>query len=145
MVERTAQAPRAAELVATLWRGEPPSMSAAGPAAAERRGGLLAALARLAARADGLARRAPAAERPALQLLVETARAIGAVLGTTDSVPAPAPRAVADAGGALASPARLRLARMERWLAARAASDLGAEPAADLCLWALEHLEAEDT
>jgi hypothetical protein len=34
---------------------------------------------------------------------------------------------------------------MERWLAARAASDPGAEPAADLCLWALEHLEAEDT
>jgi hypothetical protein len=46
--------------------------------------------------------------------------------------------------GGLASPVRLRLTRMERWLAARAAADASAVPAADLCLWVLEHLEAND-
>jgi hypothetical protein len=39
-------------------------------------------------------------------------------------------------------PARLRLARLERWLAARATHEPGAMAAADLCLWLAEHLEA---
>jgi hypothetical protein len=32
---------------------------------------------------------------------------------------------------------------MEQWLAARAAEDPDAGPAADLCLWVLEHLEVD--
>ncbi len=39
-------------------------------------------------------------------------------------------------------PLRLRLARLERWLTARAAAEAEATAAADLCLWLAEHLEA---
>jgi hypothetical protein len=111
-----------------------------------------AALAGLAARAERAAARGAPAERPAACLLAETARAIDAALATVapgePAGPDPAPHPAlgpgrGGAGGALASPLRLRLARMERWLAARAAADPGAEASANLCLWVLEHLEAE--
>jgi hypothetical protein len=39
------------------------------------------------------------------------------------------------------SAAVVRVARMEQWLTARAEHDPAAQPAADLGLWVLEHLE----
>jgi hypothetical protein len=138
--------PDAAGLVATLWRDAPPVLvpPAGGrgePAASSAR--LLAALTQIADAAGTEIRDegGPGAGAPrAAMLLADTARAVVAVLA--DPVPAPLPAARTPAGG-LASPTRLRLARMEQWLAARAAEDPDAGPAADLCLWVLEHLEVD--
>jgi hypothetical protein len=55
----------------------------------------------------------------------------------------------ARAGGAIGprggdrrpSAAVVRVARMEQWLPARAEHDPAAQPAADLGLWVLEHLD----
>jgi hypothetical protein len=100
------------------------------------RAALAAPLARAAERAEWLAARGPAAGRDAARLLAETARAVGAALHAERPAPTSA--------GGLASPVRLRLTRMERWLAGRAAADPAAAASADLCLWVLEHLEAND-
>lgn len=140
----------AAGLVAALWHLQPPDAWAVSrPVDAEA--GLRATLLRLAETADGIGSgismvASEAAACATAQLLADTARA---VVATVVDQPAPA-RLPSDttpvagtlvAGWALASPDRQRLARLERWLAARAAVDPIAEPAADLCLWVLEHLE----
>jgi hypothetical protein len=126
-------------------------------------GRLREALGRLVEQADALAERAADAERPAAHLLADTARAVEAALREAPAdapPPAVAPERAAGgqsagqsgavggpsggpSGGALASALRLRLSRMERWLAARAAVDPGADAAADLCLWLGEHLEGD--
>jgi hypothetical protein len=147
--------PRAARLdagalVAALWRAHPPDVWASGRPWHLGDGRGLQVLTQLAERAERLAARG-GDTRAAARLLAETARAIAAVLARDPAADGPAARAntPADAaptgtasGGALASPARRRLVRMERWLAARAAGDPAAVSAADLCLWAVEHLEA---
>lgn len=135
----------AAALVAELWRREPPDMWTRGRRGGAGGAGLREALARLTEDADRLADEAPAAERPGVRLLGETARAVHAVLQAhgAASAAAAAPTPDPGAGGTLASPARLRLARMERWLATRAAADPSAEASVNLCLWVLEHLETD--
>jgi hypothetical protein len=152
----------ASALVATLWRTAPPEMWALErrlPAVAD---GVHVALARVARDAEHVAAGAAAEpERAAARLLAETAWAILAALGdrvgalvagavagpvpgpVSGPVSGPVPGPAATAGAGLASPVRLRLARMERWLAARAAGDPAAGPAADLCLWVVEQLEVE--
>ncbi len=129
----------AADLVTALWRVAPPEVWALGWRAAED--GVHGALARVAADAEQLAERAAApGERGAARLLAETARAVHSALRDPSAAPVTGP--LPTAGGGLASPVRLRLARMERWLAARAATEPEAAPSADLCLWVVEHLEA---
>ncbi len=129
----------AADLVAALWRVAPPEVWALGWRATED--GVHGALARVAADAEQLAERAAApGERGAARLLAETARAVHSALRDPSAAPVTGP--LPTAGGGLASPVRLRLARMERWLAARAATEPEAAPSADLCLWVVEHLEA---
>lgn len=134
-------------LVADLWRRNPPDVWTHGRRGAAGHAQLREALVRCAAAADQLAGEAPAAERPAVQLLGETARAVLTALrdhgAGPDSASVPSPDPGAGAGGTLASPVRLRLARMERWLSARTSADPSAEASVNLCLWVLEHLEAD--
>ncbi|GJG89082.1 hypothetical protein tb265_42630 [Gemmatimonadetes bacterium T265] len=131
----------AAGLVASLWRTAPPSMWAPERGAAAPAVELSAVIARLAADAERLLREAEAEERPAVALLAETARAVCTALGTQP----PTPDRAGGEGTALPSSARLRLARMEQWLAARAAADPCAEPSANLCLWVLDQSEGGPT
>jgi hypothetical protein len=51
------------------------------------------------------------------------------------------PRAAGIAGDRRPDAAVVRVARMEQWLTARTEHDPSAQPAADLGLWVLEHLE----
>lgn len=136
----------AAALIATFCRATAARWEPGRPAAStgEPHDVLRAALRALTTRADALAGGVPDGPRSA-RLLAETARAIDAVV----YAPAPAGTPAApvhpflERPDGLAPAAHLRLARMERWLAARAAADPDAEPAADLCLLVLERLEAD--
>jgi len=94
-------------------------------------------LATVAADAASIADDRRRTDRAGARLLAETARAIHAALGATLSARLSAARP--DAVTPWAD--RLRFARMERWLAARAEDDPSAEPSASLCLWVIEHLE----
>ncbi len=127
------------DLVAGLWRAGPAAPWTSDPHNGLPAPDLCALLDRCAADAERLATRAPAAERAAAHLLAETARAACAALG---GCPGPPSRRTGDEG-VLPSLARRRLARMERWLADRAAADPAAEPAANLCLWVLDCLEGD--
>jgi hypothetical protein len=137
--------PMAAALVAELWRTCSPHAAAVDRELAESPAGLCARLAAVAGRAESLPVNAATSERAALSLLVATARAIHRYLEQHPDEARPvsdaAPHAP-DAGGRTPWVERLRLARMERWLATRADADPVAGPAADLCLWVVEHLEA---
>lgn len=134
----------AAALVATLWRAarlgigviDRPPLDAEPPDAAVD---LPATIRRIATDAEMLVGHAPVAERPAALLLAETARAVHQVLGAR----LPNRDGAVGGGGALASAACQRLARMEQWLAARATTDPDAAPSADLCLWVLDRLEGD--
>ncbi len=133
----SAPANTAADLVAALWRAGP-AMSwspAPHPAAIDVR----VILDGCTAHATWLALHAPPAERPAAALLAETSRTIRETL----TRPAPATERRPRGDSVLSSPACRRLARMEQWLAARAAIDPAAEPAANLCLWVLDHVEGD--
>ena len=130
-----AHAPDPDAVVGALWRLAPP-----GTAESDRSLMLRGLAARLAEVADA-ARRSAADATPdaarGMQLLADTAEVLRAALAHPESdrwQPPPVPE--------LPWPARLRLARLERWLAARAAHEPGAMAAADLCLWLSEHLEA---
>jgi hypothetical protein len=125
-----------ADLVAALWREVPPAFAPAPGTAADR---AWAALDRLVADAEAVVRGGGAADPRAAALLADTARTVVAVLADASAAATPA----RTPAGGLASPVRLRLARMEHWLATRAADDVSAAPSADLCLWVLEHLEAD--
>jgi hypothetical protein len=112
-----------------------------------------AELAAVAMREDGGAAGAEdAGDRRAVLLLAETARALHALVSAPGARPGDGPDverpARAPAGGARGrggdrrpSAAVVRVARMEQWLTARAEHDHAAQPAADLCLWVLEHLD----
>jgi hypothetical protein len=124
-----------AGIVAGLWRAAPPGADFGD------RAHLLASLAtRLRQVADAARQRsgvAPVQDRSALHLLADTADVLRGALMVPDAAtwqPPPQPE--------LPWPARLRLARMERWLAERSEQDPSAAAAADLCLWLAEHIEA---
>jgi hypothetical protein len=128
---------------------------------------VLAALAALSTRAELAAVALPedvgdagagaaGADRRAVLLLAETARALHALVSGLLSGPgalpsdvpdaerparAPATSARRGAGDRRPSAAVVRVTRMEHWLTARAEHDPAAQPAADLCLWVLEHLD----
>lgn len=89
--------------------------------------------------ADVLAIRAPDAERPAAQVLAETARTAHRAL----AAPVSSLGGAMHGGGALPWSVCLRLARMEQWLTARATTDPSAVAAADLCLWVLDQVEGD--
>jgi hypothetical protein len=128
----------AQDLVAELWRRQPPvAHELAGEEPEACLAGLRDTLATVAADAASLARDRRRADQAGAHLLAETARAIHDALGATLSAWSGAPRL--DAVTPWAD--RLRFARMERWLAARAEDDPSAEPSASLCLWVIEHLE----
>jgi hypothetical protein len=134
-----------ADLVAELWRTMPPAMSPTplgAPSGVAVAAALATALDRLAARAAALAERGGAGGEEA-RLLAETAGVMGAALRAWEADAPPAVAREPGAGGALASPLRLRLARMQRWLDARAAVDARAASAADLSLWTVEQLEGD--
>jgi hypothetical protein len=85
-------------------------------------------------------------DRRAVAMLAETARALHGLLGDArpgaPASPAPArPAGGVPRGGERLPAALVRVARMEQWLTTRAHEDAAAEPAADLCLWVLEHCE----
>jgi hypothetical protein len=91
------------------------------------------------------------ADRRAVAMLAATARALYGLLGDVrgDARALPAPPRLAggvsrggEAGAGERLPVALvRVARMGKWLTARAHEDAVEEPAADLCLWVLEHCE----
>ena len=114
-------------LVAELWRRLPPVADEPFGDADGRVATLRRTLDTLASRAARLVVTGPVADRAAARLLADTARALHDALAAS----------LAAAGWV----DRLRFARMERWLAARAEADPDAEPAASLCLWVIEHLE----
>ena len=70
----------------------------------------------------------------------DRSRAADLLCAILDPAAAHAPRAAGE-HPSWATHAMRRVARMERWLLVRAESDASAQPSADLCLWALEHLE----
>jgi hypothetical protein len=72
-------------------------------------------------------------DRRTVAMLAETARALHTIL--SDARPG------VPLGGERLPAALVRVARMEQWLTTRAQDDPAAEPAADLCLWVLEHCE----
>ena len=122
-------------VVAALWRAAPPGVGDAD------HGHLLRTLtAHLEALTESARQRIAGAtpeDARNLRLLADTADVLRAALAdphTERWQPPPVPE--------LPWPARLRLARLERWLAARATHEPGAMAAADLCLWLAEHLEA---
>ncbi|HEY0778912.1 MAG TPA: hypothetical protein VGD56_13160 [Gemmatirosa sp.] len=129
----------AAALVATLWRAAWPGRAPLEAEPITAAVDLPTAIRRVAGDAETLAVTASAAEQRAAHLLAETARAVYDTLAGRLS----SPDGVVSGGGALASSARRRIARMEQWLAARTATDPDAEPSADLCLWVLDHLEGD--
>ena len=124
-----------AGIVASLWRATPPG-SVFGDHAH-----LLSTLAsRLQQVAEAARQRSSVAStehQRALHLLAETADVLRGALTVGDAASWQPP-----AQPELPCPARLRLARMERWLAERSEDDPGAAAAADLCLWLAEHIEA---
>jgi hypothetical protein len=103
---------------------------------------ILDVLGALSTRAELAAVASPTgADRAAVLLFAETARALHALL-TDAPASAPAPAHPGLRGGERrANAAVVRVARMEQWLSARAEHDHAAQPAADLCLWVLEHLD----
>jgi hypothetical protein len=128
----------AQDLVAELWRRQPPvAHELAGDEPEACVSALRETLATLAADAASIAGDRRRTDRVGARLLAETARAIHDALGATLSARPSAARL--DAVTPWAD--RLRFARMERWLAARAEDDPSAEPSASLCLWVIEHLE----
>ncbi|AHG92241.1 hypothetical protein J421_4706 (plasmid) [Gemmatirosa kalamazoonensis] len=122
-----------ARLVAELWRRLPPgadTLSDSGGGGSEQCvAELRRSLAAAATEAKRMTLDGPPLERSAARLLAETAQAVHDALGASH------------ADGVTPWMDRLRFARMERWLAARADDDVDAEPAASLCLWVIEHLE----
>lgn len=130
----------AAELVAALWREASPNLQATDAQQPSTDVvDLRAVLARVSTDAEVFAVRAGDAERPTVHLLAQTARAAYAALDG----PSASRSGAITGSGTLPSAARLRLARMEQWLSARAATDSNAEPSANLCLWILDHLECD--
>ncbi len=127
------------DLVAALWRAGSAAPSTPDPLVGPAAPDLCTLLGRCAADAEWLATSAPAAERAAARLVAETARAACAAVGGRGEPPS---GQTANAS-VLPSLVRRRLARMERWLADRAAADPAAEPAANLCLWVLDCLEGD--
>ena len=126
------------DLVAELWRRQPPVAHELGGDAPDACvTSLRETLATLAADAASLAGDRRRTDHSGARLLAETARAIHDALGATLSAGPSGSRL--DAVTPWAD--RLRFARMERWLAARAEDDPSAEPSASLCLWVIEHLE----
>ena len=129
------QAPDPDAVVGALWRLAPPGISESD------RSEMLRTLATRLDHVADAARRLAADVAPdgarGMLLLADTADVLRAALAHPEAdrwQPPPVPE--------LPWPARLRLARLERWLAARAADEPGAMAAADLCLWLAEHLEA---
>jgi hypothetical protein len=129
------EAPEPDAVVGALWRLAPP-----GATESDRSHMLRTLAARLDEVAE-VARRLVADATPegarGMRLLADTAEVLRAALAHPEAdrwQPPPVPE--------LPWPARLRLARLERWLAARAAHEPGAMASADLCLWLAEHLEA---
>jgi hypothetical protein len=117
-------------LVAEIWQRQPPVTDVGivdGPEACVA--GIRRTLAAVAARAASIATAGPRDDLAAATLLRETACAMHDALGAEN------------VGGVTPWVDRIRFARMERWLAARAETDPDAEPAASLCLWVIEHLE----
>jgi len=131
-----------ARLVAELWQFRPPAggdASDGDPAACVAE--LRRTLAIVGAAATRAAADGPPHERHAAALLAETARVIDDALGAPRSLRPPPARGVSFTADGVPWVDRLRFARMERWLAARAEGEPDAEPAASLCLWVIEHLE----
>ena len=145
----------AATMIAALWRAEPPRLDDAALRAAARRPRgrrrdrgaaeaavgepVVATLSRVALQAEMRAVDHVGDVREGAVLLADTARALHALLARTSD--ARLARDEDEEGDCRPDDARLRVARMERWLSARAQTESYAQPAADLCLWALEHLE----
>ena len=117
-------------LVDELWhRWHPIAADAGGDSVPWRVAGLQRSLAAVAAAATRLTLDGAPGDRGAARLLGDTAQTVHDVLG----------RQSADEVTPWKD--RLRLARLERWLAARAETDADAKSAASLCLWVIEHLE----
>ncbi len=131
----------AAHIVADLWRQDGPDAHAGQRPIGAVVHTVAATLAAVAADAERLDAHGAADERAAARLLAGTARALRDALDRS-AAEAAAREAPFEAPGEPSWPVRLRLGRMERWLAGRAATDPGAAPAADLCFWVLEHLDA---
>jgi hypothetical protein len=131
------EAGRVAALVNALWGAHAPMLSA--PSASRQDVLVLvrAGLERVSAQAELVAVDGPAAEHAAATQLAETARALHQEL---ERVPAGGAETLRR--DALASSLRLRLVRMEQWLSERGAANPQVRPAADLCLWVVEHLDA---
>jgi hypothetical protein len=125
----------AAAIVGALWRLAPPGVADADHQHLLRT--LAAHLEHVAEAARRLDAGVGQDAARGLGLLADTADVLRAALADPQAdrwQPPPTPE--------LPWPARLRLARLERWLAARATHEPGAMAAADLCLWLAEHLEA---
>ena len=140
-VELHATGPMA--LVSELWYRWPPVPADAIGGDSERPvAALQRTLVAVALEATRLAHDGSPDDRSAARLLSETAGAVHDALG--HSLPGSS-RSTSAAGGRAEDVTpwkdRLRLARMERWLAARAEDHTDADPAASLCLWVIEHLE----
>jgi hypothetical protein len=131
----------AAEIVAALWRADSPALDAGSRSLAALVPALAASLAGVAADAERLAGVGTAEGRAAARLLAETATVLRRALERPDAGAPGHPTPEPPPGGP-SWPMRLRLGRLERWLAGRAATDPAAGPAGDLCLWVLEHLDA---
>jgi hypothetical protein len=124
-----------AAMVAALWRAAPPGAADADHPHMLRT--LTAHLERVAESARRQAGSTAHDDAHGMLLLADTADVLRAALAdphTDRWQPPPVPE--------LPWPARLRLARLEHWLVARAPLEPGAMAAADLCLWLAEHLEA---
>lgn len=133
--DETGASPQSAAVVAALWHSAPPGTEFGAPAGALRT--LAAHLEQVAESSRRLRDTAATDDARGLQLLADTADVLRTALTDPHLEEWQAPPKPE-----LPWPARLRLARLERWLSARSELEPGAAAAADLCLWLAEHIEA---